>query len=123
MKYEKCLICGEYGWDSHKCNPEYYIFTEDQIWSELKYGFAKRSTRGTDAENAAINYCEKDYELSGYLDVWVISRKDLEDLIPEDYDQENDDVVNELTDKIEKYCKHFEMESELTRNYYAKEIK
>ena len=122
MKYEKCLICGEYGWDNHVCDPKFYVFREDEIWSHVKYGFGS-TYRGKDSERAAIRYCDGDYELPNELDLWVISEKDLENILSEEYDHDDNDVIDEIANQIEVACDHYYMDSEVVRNFYASKIK
>jgi hypothetical protein len=120
MKFEKCLICGEYGWESHRCNPEFYIFRENyEIEDSINYAWPMRSYRASDYEDAAVKFCEYDFEIPESLEVWVISKHDYENVIDNNVSEKED---QEVARELLKYCKHFGMESEVVRNFYATQI-
>jgi hypothetical protein len=119
MGFDKCANCGEYAWTSnHKCKPLWYVFRdEDEIYSDLKYDLSSRHYRATDAEEAAISFCESNWEMPDELELLVMSAYDYENMVF-DY-QSNPEEIDKNVDVILESCIKFSMESEIVRNFYA----
>ena len=85
MDFGKCPICHEYGFMPHTCKPTFFVFRDsDDLWESIGDSSIKR-VFASDKEQAAIEYCESDYEIPSDLDVTVISTKDWNDIIDELY--------------------------------------
>jgi hypothetical protein len=120
MSFEKCPICKEYGWPSHVCKPKFVVFRdEDDLWGAINYSGDPYSVYASDEESAAVKYCESDYEMPNDLEVLVISLNEWYNLTEEVNDETD---VDSLASLILSKCKKFEMESEIVRNFWAREI-
>jgi len=115
--YEKCPICGEYGWSTHICRPAWFVYEEEYSpYDSIHYKQDPKWVYENGAEEAAVKYCESDYEISDELDVWIISQKDYYDVLDDNQAEEDEEKLCKLI--VEKSTK-FHMCSEITRNFYA----
>ena len=121
---DRCPICREYIiFDYHKCKPCFYVFRDQDDLSQYLGSGEPRKRFATDYEEAAISYCDSDYENPNEFErMLVISQKDWYDCNEEEIDWENDEEFEKLMKTTISKCKKFYMESEIVRNFYAKEI-
>ena len=121
MDFGKCPICHEYGFMPHTCKPTFFVFRDsDDLWESIGDSSIKR-VFASDKEQAAIEYCESDYEIPSDLDVTVISTKDWNDIIDESDEEDLDNDRDTVYEKLLTKCVKFAMESEMIRSFHAAE--
>jgi hypothetical protein len=75
MNYSKCKICGEYGWENHKCDPRWRVCTLDEYIEYIKAEEEGRTSWGSfedimlvharNSKEAAEKWSEYDDQQSG----------------------------------------------------------
>jgi hypothetical protein len=121
---ENCPICGKHLYNffsnqQHKCDPSFFVFSDvSDVQYYIENNDEPKKWFSDSEESAAVKHCEDDFECPDEIELWVISTKKWDEII-----ERNDAEYPETTtQEIQKAAKHFRLESEITRNFYAREV-
>lgn len=107
-EFEKCSICGEYGWTkTHKCPPRHYVWVEDNDdIGEIEYSNSS-TVRAMDEEDAALKFMGQNYDHTDGGTVLHVLRADKFEALVSKFDLDDKEqaglALTQLNELAHKY--------------------